>query len=47
MTECAAGDAVMIPQAVCLHEEDAGILWKHMDYRTGQSFAKSSTGWRV
>lgn len=25
-----------IPKAVCLHEEDAGVLWKHMDYRTGQ-----------
>ena len=35
----------MIPQAVCLHEEDAGILWKHMDYRTGQPFANSNTGW--
>lgn len=26
-----------IPKAVCLHEEDAGVLWKHMDYRTGKA----------
>ena len=25
-----------IPNAICLHEEDAGIAWKHTDYRTGQ-----------
>ncbi|KAA6416614.1 MAG: Cu2+-containing amine oxidase [Trebouxia sp. A1-2] len=36
------GDAVMIPQAVCLHEEDAGILWKHMDYRTGHAEVRRS-----
>jgi len=22
---------VVIPSAVCLHEEDAGLLWKHVD----------------
>ena len=31
-----AGDVMEIPKAVCLHEEDAGVLWKHMDYRTGE-----------
>ena len=31
-----AGEVMEIPKAVCLHEEDAGVLWKHMDYRTGQ-----------
>lgn len=25
------GNAVKIPQAVCMHEEDYGILWKHTD----------------
>jgi primary-amine oxidase len=25
------GNAVTIPQAVCVHEEDHGILWKHYD----------------
>ena len=29
------GGAVVIPNAVCLHEEDAGIAWKHTDFRTG------------
>jgi primary-amine oxidase len=28
------GGAVTIPNAVCLHEEDAGIAWKHTDFRT-------------
>jgi Cu2+-containing amine oxidase len=25
----------VIPKAVCLHEEDAGMLWKHTDTRLG------------
>ena len=29
------GGAVTIPNAVCMHEEDAGIAWKHTDFRTG------------
>jgi primary-amine oxidase len=29
------GAAVTIPNAVCMHEEDAGIAWKHTDFRTG------------
>jgi primary-amine oxidase len=28
------GSAQVIPNAICLHEEDAGILWKHTDFRT-------------
>ncbi len=24
-----------IPQAICMHEEDDGISWKHTDFRTG------------
>eukprot|EP00879_Flechtneria_rotunda_P005364 GHRR01005651.1.p1 GENE.GHRR01005651.1~~GHRR01005651.1.p1 ORF type:complete len:562 (+),score=120.19 GHRR01005651.1:811-2496(+) len=31
----AAGEPVVIKNAVCLHEEDHGLLWKHLDYRTG------------
>jgi hypothetical protein len=27
------GEAVVIRNAVCLHEEDHGLLWKHVDYR--------------
>ncbi|HEY7204203.1 MAG TPA: primary-amine oxidase [Methylomirabilota bacterium] len=29
------GRAVTLPNAICLHEEDAGILWKHFDWRIG------------
>lgn len=30
-----SGRAVVIPNAVCMHEEDVGIGWKHTDFRTG------------
>ncbi len=30
-----SGAAVVIPNAICLHEEDVGISWKHTDFRTG------------
>ena len=36
------GGAVQIPNAVCLHEEDFGILWKHVDWRTGQTEVRRS-----
>jgi primary-amine oxidase len=29
------GGAEPLRNAVCVHEEDAGILWKHFDFRTG------------
>jgi primary-amine oxidase len=29
------GQPLTIPNAVCIHEEDDGILWKHVDERTG------------
>ena len=29
-----AGDAMVIKKAICMHEEDYGILWKHTEYRT-------------
>ena len=29
------GDPWIVPNAICLHEEDAGILWKHVDLWTG------------
>jgi len=28
------GNVVVLPNAVCIHEEDAGIAWKHWDFRT-------------
>ena len=31
-----------IPNAICLHEEDFGILWKHVDWRTNQTEVRRS-----
>ncbi len=31
------GGVRVIPQAICIHEEDAGILWKHFDNWNGSS----------
>jgi primary-amine oxidase len=31
------GKPVTLKNAVCLHEEDVGLLWKHTDWRTNQS----------
>jgi primary-amine oxidase len=28
------GEPLVIPNAICMHEEDVGIGWKHMDFRT-------------
>jgi primary-amine oxidase len=30
------GEPVTLSNAICLHEEDFGILWKHTNWRTGQ-----------
>jgi len=30
------GEPVILENAICLHEEDFGILWKHTNFRTGQ-----------
>ena len=30
------GRVTTIPNAICMHEEDFGMLWKHLDWRTGQ-----------
>ncbi|KAI0919608.1 hypothetical protein AcV5_001627 [Taiwanofungus camphoratus] len=29
------GSAVVIKNVICIHEEDAGLLWKHTDFRVG------------
>ncbi|MBO0801605.1 MAG: primary-amine oxidase [Nocardiopsaceae bacterium] len=29
------GNAVTMPNAICLHEEDHGIAWKHVNFRNG------------
>ena len=31
------GNPKVLPRAICIHEEDAGILWKHTDPFTGSS----------
>ncbi len=36
------GGTRTIPNAICLHEEDFGILWKHVDWRTGQAEVRRS-----
>ena len=33
---------VKMPNAICMHEEDYGILWKHIDWRTGQTEVRRS-----
>ena len=30
-----SGEPVTIPNAICIHEEDSGVLWKHVDERAG------------
>lgn len=37
-----AGSSMTIENAVCLHEEDAGLLWKHTDFRTRESDTRRS-----
>lgn len=36
------GKVTSLKNAVCLHEEDFGVLWKHTDWRTGQSEVRRS-----
>lgn len=36
------GTPITIKNAVCLHEEDYGILWKHMDWRTNHTEVRRS-----
>ena len=36
------GGPVTITNAVCLHEEDHGLLWKHTDFRTGKTEVRRS-----
>jgi hypothetical protein len=33
---------VVLRKAICMHEEDVGLLWKHVDYRTGHSESRRS-----
>ncbi len=36
------GEPFAIPNAVCMHEEDYGILWKHTDWRIGKTEVRRS-----
>jgi primary-amine oxidase len=36
------GRVVTIKNAICVHEEDFGMLWKHTDWRTNQSEVRRS-----
>jgi primary-amine oxidase len=36
------GEPYTIPQAICLHEEDAGLLWKHFDATLGSTEVRRS-----
>ncbi len=39
---CRPGEPFVVKKAVCLHEEDAGLLWKHVEYRNGQNEVRRS-----
>ncbi len=30
-----AGEPYLVKNAICLHEEDSGVLWKHVDHESG------------
>lgn len=36
------GEPVTLKNAICLHEEDVGLLWKHTDWRTNQTETRRS-----
>ena len=38
----AEGAPYTIKKAICMHEEDDGILWKHMEYRNGHAESRRS-----
>ena len=38
----AAGNAVPISNAICMHEEDVGVLWRHVQWRTGEGTVRRS-----
>jgi len=36
------GNPVVKPKVVCMHEEDNGLLWKHVEYRNGHNESRRS-----
>ena len=39
------GDANTTENAICIHEEDNGILWKHLDLLSGRAEVRRSAAW--
>jgi primary-amine oxidase len=37
-----AGDPLVIPNAICMHEEDVGVLWRHIEWRDGSGEVRRS-----
>jgi primary-amine oxidase len=37
-----SGNPVTLPNAICMHEEDYGILWKHTNFRTNHAEVRRS-----
>jgi primary-amine oxidase len=37
-----AGEPAVIRNAICVHEEDFSLLWKHIDWRTGETEVRRS-----
>jgi primary-amine oxidase len=38
----ATGDPVHVPNAICIHEEDVGVLWRHVEWRDGSGEVRRS-----
>lgn len=38
----AEGNPVTIDNAICVHEEDDGVLWRHIEWRTGEGDVRRS-----
>ena len=37
-----SGEPLKLPNVVCCHEQDDGILWKHTNFRTGNAVVTRS-----
>jgi primary-amine oxidase len=37
-----AGTPILKPKVVCMHEQDDGLLWKHVEYRNGYNESRRS-----
>ncbi len=38
----ASGEPMLIPNAICMHEEDDGVLWRHIEWRDGTGEVRRS-----